>query len=516
MVFIDRVESEGGYMKYLLDNFHVDPNDSMASLRVAVSKRLNLPSSSLRIEILFRHLEWSFSSKKMEMVYDLCVETNEFIRDTTIRFLPDPETKRVKEYSRRDTPVIVGAGIIGLSAALHLARSGAKPIVLERGEEALNSNKTLQNDDRITCYGGYFGRNGATFVHDRTAISEDIFQRLVRAGRVQPSNKDRYLFLSPDDCVLITTSLINDIRNLGGQVLFGCEWIGCDYFLKRLKAVRYLQNNVEQIIKTKTLLLACGSIDPNTASCLQASKIEMDSKKNQIGIILEYPLSEYKAAFLKGARTTWPHFFIHETFKGKDGRPIHFAGPFFSGSIEPHGEFADNELRIALASSSSNSAIFTLFVNLTAKEARNLLGNDDSSPLFHMTYRKDKPYSVPVETVGDFAKKSQPWKLGRAKASYKKGIFMADLHSFLQNPISDSLQYGLVHIGRNYPLFTSTSGLVYGFMETAGSPIDIDHEEGYTNRRGVYAVSSVQNAAMNLNQSVEAGINASDVLLEKA
>lgn len=503
-------------MKYLLDNFHVEPNDSMASLRVAVSKRLNLPSSVLRIEILSRRLEWSFSSKKMEMVYDLSVDTNEFIRDTSIRFLPDPETTRVKEHHRSDCPVIIGAGIIGLSAALHLARSGAKPIVLERGKEALNSNKTLQNEDLITAYGGYFGRNGATFVHNRTAISEDIFQRLVRAGRVQPTNKDHYLFLSPDDCVLLTTSLINDIRTLGGQVLFDCEWIGCDYFMRRLKRIRYIRNDTEQIIKTKTILFACGSIDSNTADCLAASKIDLSYKKNQLGIVLEYPLAEYKSAFLKGARTTWPHYFINETFKGKDGRPIHFSGPFFRGVVVPHGELADNELRIALSSSVDTTALFSLSVDLSEKEARSVFGQGDDSPLFHMIYRKDKPYSVPVETVVDFAKKNHPWKLGKAKASYKKGIFMADLHSFLQNPISDSLQYGLVHIGRNYPLFTSQSGLVYGFMEAGGSSIEIDQEGCYTNRRGVYAVPSVQNLSMNLNDSIAAGVQAADVLLEKA
>lgn len=503
-------------MKYLLDHFHAEPNDSMASLRLSVSKRLRLPSSSIRIEILSRHLEWNIKEKKMEMVYDLCIDTNEFVRDTSIRFLPELEATKVKDCNKKLPPVIVGGGIIGLSAALYLSRFGAKPIVLERGEETLNSNKTLQNEDKLTSYGGFHGRNGAVFIHERTSLSEDIFQRLVRTGIVQPTLKDRYIFLTPENCVLLVTNMINDIRKAGGEVRFNSEWIGCDYFLGKLKRVHYLRNGKEETIKTKELLFAVSSLDSSTVSCLANSKIEVQPKKTRIGLVIEYPYSEYKAAFLKGSRITWPNFFIDETFLSKDGRSIRFTGPYPHSEIHVNGHVANNEARLGLDGKGESTAKFILSVDVNLNESKYIVGSDGDSAFYHMMLRKDKPLSLPVEMVTDFISKREPWKLGRTKPSYKNGVFMCDLHGFLHDSISDILQYGLVHIYRNYPLFSSNNGLIYGFMESAGSPFEIFQEDYYTSKRGVFAIEDPQNLGLNLNQSIQTGVDVASFLLKDA
>ena len=504
-------------MKYLLDHFKAEPNDTLATLRVAVSKRLNLPSNSIRIEILSRYLSWNVQLRKMEIVYDLSVDTNEFIRDTTVRFLPEVEKAPAKTYGKKLPPVIVGAGFTGLAAALSLAKAGAKPIVIERCKESFNTSKTPQNEDEINTYGGFHGRNGALFIHERTPIGEDIFQRLIRAGRVQPINKDRYHFLSPEECVGLTTNMIAEIRKLGGEVLFDADWIGCDYFLGKLKRVRYVRNGKEEQIKTNHLVFATSALDPTTASCLVDSKISLRHKKNHLGLIIEYPYSEYKSAFLKGMRTTWPHFFIEEKFSGKDGRAISFTGPYLHGEIHSHGHLAPNELRFALDGKDETATVkFILSVELSPAEAKLVAREDAISPLFYMTLRKDRPLSAPVEMVTDFVTKREPWKLGRTKPSYKKGVFMSNLHSFLDNSISDSLQYGMVHINRNYPLFASSNGLVYGFIESGGSAFEIVQEDFYTSKRGVFALQEPQNLTLNLNQSLQAGEDIAAFLLDDA
>lgn len=499
-------------MKYLLDKFPCDPNDSLANIRVAVAKRLGLATSVIRVEILRRRLSWT--GTKLLMVYDLVVDTNEFIRDTSIRFLPDPETMRVKSYPYRDTPVIVGAGFTGLYLALRLAQSGANPIVLERHPETLNSNKTLQNPDKITSYGGFFGRSGGVFMHDSKLLDEEIFQRLVRLGRIQPSSKDRVYFLTPEDCVALTTSFVKEIRSLGGQVLFDAQWIGNDYFLGKLKRVHYLRNGKEETLKTRTLVFTNGYIDHETALCLKTAGIDVMASGLQIGVLIEYPWTDMKTSFLKGQRPTWPEFFIHESFKSKNGRGIHLYGPFSMGEIHAHGPLLDNEIRLANDGVREQTAKFIYGIDLSPAEARFVISPDGSPSLHQMLYRKDKPLSVPVESISDFVHKSEPWKITKLKSTYKRGIFIENLHTFLPDNISDAFQYGLVHLAKYYPMLSSPRGLVYGFLESSGCGVSIQQSNYCSSKKGVYVVPPRQTLSMRVNEVFEAANQAADFLLD--
>ena len=499
-------------MKYLVERFSCAPSETLANIRLEIAKQLGLGATSLQIEILNRRLE--YSNQTMRMVYDISVDTNEHVPNATARLLPDLNSIRVGEYKGKDTPVIIGAGLSGLYAAVRLAIAGANPVVLEQASEPQKNVITQQNTGISPSSAGYFGRNGAVLMRDRSAASEDLFQRLVKLNRISPNNKDYYLFLTPDTCVALALDMVEDIRKLGGEVIYNARWVDIKYLLGKVSKVSYIKDQKEEPIKTSHVIFAMGAIDHATSVCLKNAGIRLQRAKNQLGLAIEYPIGEYNYTFLRESHPEWPSFFVKDHFLNRTGRSMHFSGPYLLGALHAHGAMARNELRLSLDAKDASTAIFMLSMTLTPEETKFIVAEDGVPFFFQNNMRIDKPTSAPVESVTDFISKTVPWKLNQCKPSYKNGIFMEDLHRFLPNYVSDAFQSSLQFLSNKYPLLSSHNGLVYGFLEGRGSHEEIEVHDYQTCKKGILAIPGNQNLSLNLNIMLSASYAAVDYLLQ--
>lgn len=117
-----------------------------------------------------------------------------------------PETRKERN---RLSPVIVGSYPAGLFCAWYLAYAGYYPLILERGEEAIKRQKTVEHfwkngvldpDSNVQ-----FGEGGAgtfsdgklnTLVKDSSGRNREVLKRFVEAGAPGKSFISRSLILA--------------------------------------------------------------------------------------------------------------------------------------------------------------------------------------------------------------------------------------------------------------------------------------------------------------------------------
>ena len=130
-----------------LNNVHIPLDYNNEILKNKVAKELKINKAAIKNVSLFRR---SIDARKKDNIYFLCsvdveTDTNEdkLIKKCKNAAKAEKFTYKVKKWKKNVSPVVVGMGPAGLFAALILAQSGAKPIVIERGRDVDAEAQTL-------------------------------------------------------------------------------------------------------------------------------------------------------------------------------------------------------------------------------------------------------------------------------------------------------------------------------------------------------------------------------------
>ena len=122
-----------------VNNIHLSLDYDDKSVRKAVAKQLRIEEKSIKSCKIFRR---SVDARKKDNIYFLTTVDAELNinEDKVCKKCGNAQIAIKYEYNQMKfgnapSPVIVGAGPAGLFAALILARSGANPILIERGRE---------------------------------------------------------------------------------------------------------------------------------------------------------------------------------------------------------------------------------------------------------------------------------------------------------------------------------------------------------------------------------------------
>ena len=122
-----------------VNNIHLSLDYDDKSVRKAVAQQLRIEEKSIKSCKIFRR---SVDARKKDNIYFLTTVDAELNinEEKVCKKCGNAQIARKYEYNQMKfgnapSPVIVGAGPAGLFAALILARSGAKPILIERGRD---------------------------------------------------------------------------------------------------------------------------------------------------------------------------------------------------------------------------------------------------------------------------------------------------------------------------------------------------------------------------------------------
>ena len=201
-----------------------------------------------------------------------------------------------------ERPVVIGFGPCGLFAALILAQSGFRPIVLERGRAVRQRTKDtwgLWRQQRLDPESNVqFGEGGAgTFsdgklysqIKDPQHYGRKVLEEFVKAGA-----PDEILYVSkPHIGTFRLVSMIEKMREeivaLGGEIRF--ESRVEDLLLDDSRAVRGLRLAGGEELACRHVVLAIGHSARDTFRMLHARGVHIDAKPFSIGFRIEHPQS---------------------------------------------------------------------------------------------------------------------------------------------------------------------------------------------------------------------------------
>jgi uncharacterized FAD-dependent dehydrogenase len=518
-------------MKAIVINLSLPLESKEDDLRIKIAKEVRLPPSQFEYRILKR----SIDSRKgqVSFIYSAVVESKAYLSGRNVLPYKEIPPVVIPPSHLKDRPVIVGFGPAGMFAALVLARSGAKPIVLERGKAVEERSKDVErlkkeavlNPESNVCY----GEGGAGTFSDgklNTGVNDErskfVLEEFVKHGAKKDILSDSTPHIGSDYLQNVVKSFREEILSLGGDVLFESRFTGLILQGNHVEGVHYLdKEGTEHSLASQEVFLALGHSPLDTMEILEKEGLLLEPKDYSIGVRIEHLQSKINEAAYHSFATNkaLPPANYKSVVHLASGRSV------YSFCMCPGGYVVNSssELESVLTNGMSNNARdavngnAALLVNVTVKDyfhGHPLDGFYYREALEKSAFLKDKPYQAPVETVGDFLSHATPTTLGPVLPSYQPGVYLADLAKFLPPFIASSLREALPLLGNHQEFYKDPAAVLTGFETRSSSPVRIARDEkGEANIHGVYPLGEGASYAGGITSAALDGIKIALTLL---
>ena len=488
----------------------VDHSDS--ELKRALYKRLNL---HINEELNWKVYRCSIDARKkgtsgVNLVYTIHInagtEEDEILlhaKNKSIRIIYEklfsPPVNEKKQQSTR--PIIIGSGPCGYFAALHLARCGKNPIVLERGKEA---GPRARDVTRFWREGGQvdpdsnvqFGEGGAgtfsdgklyTGIKDKDGAVRMVMQELANHGAPDNILVKGKPHIGTDKLIKVLRSIRNEILSLGGIINF--ETRVDDIIIKSGKIIGVKTSTGEEIISNK-VILAVGHSARDTFSMLHKKGIPMESKPFSIGARIEHPQKMIDNSLygnLSGHEKlgSAPYKFVRHQSKRNARSCYSFCmcpgGLVVAASSEPGHTVTNGMSSYARADANANSGFM---VEVFPKDFEN-----PENPLSGINFQRkweQKAFEIggpagkaPAQLLGDFMKNSASSALGEVIPSYRPGVVLTDLRECLPKYVIKTMQEAVNRVSKQIAGFDRKDAVLTATETRSSSPLRINRDRNF-------------------------------------
>lgn len=389
--------------------------------------------------------------------------------------------------------VVVGSGPAGLLCALRLTERGYAPLVVERGENAEDRVKKVNDffsggalDEESNVQ---FGEGGAGTFSDgklntqthgaHTGLVPGYFVRFGAPEEVSYLAKPH---IGSDKLREVVRRMREHIISAGGEVRFSTRFDGLVSSNGRVTAAKLTSGGVTYEQPADAVVLAIGHSARDTFRVLHADGLVMEPRDIAVGMRIEHlredidraqygrfagtlPAADYKLVSHSGERTVF-------TFCMCPG------GVVVPASSEVGGVVTNGMSDYARDAVNSNSA---LLVSVTRADLRSddlFAGVEFQRELERAAYAAaGGTYAAPVQRAGDFMLGRETKRFGNVTPSYARGATPARLDELLPAPVVRSVRAALPDLGRRLRGFDSPDAVLTGPETRFTSPVRVLRDE---------------------------------------
>ncbi len=512
------------------------PGEGEAKLKLLAAKALRVPERDISAwRILKKSLD---ARKKSDIHYIYTVEVTAagdeaalIARGKNAR-LWVPFAYDIPRVTSEKRPVVVGFGPGGMFAALVLAYSGARPIVLERGPEAEARQRAVEAfraggplDPEANVQ---FGEGGAgtfsdgklhTGTHDQRI--QWVLEQFVKHGAPEHICYDAKPHVGTDVLLRVVRAIRETVIAHGGEVHFGVKVTGLS--VKDGQVIGVTVNEIQEI-ETDQVILAIGHSARDTFAWLHKLGVPMERKAFSMGVRIEH-----RQADIDQAQYGRP--------RGKDLPPAEYAlschlpdgssaytfcmcpgGYVFAAASEEGGVCTNGMSYSGRSGENANAALLVTLKPEDVPYPGVLGGMEWQREIERAAYvYGGEYYRAPCQLVGDFLADRPSAGLGAVAPTYTPGVVYGDLRQVLPEQITNVMAQAIPVLGRKLPGFDAPDAVLTAPETRSSSPVRILRGEDLQSLglRGLYPCGEGAGYAGGITSAAVDGMRCAEAVLRE-
>ncbi len=478
-------------------------------IRAAIIKKLAINAADLLDYAIFKRGVDARKANAILLAYTLDVTVQgeakilaKLRKDPHVKLAPDTSYHFVAQAPANLTkrPVIIGMGPSGLFAALILAQSGFKPLVLERGKAVRERTKDTFNfwrkSELNTESNVQYGEGGAgTFsdgklysqIKDPKHYGRKVLNEFVKAGAPEEILYVSHPHIGTFRLVGMVEKMRETIIALGGEIRFQSRVDDI-----KLSSNEQGQHQVQAVvlhngerIATDHLILAVGHSARDTFEMLYERGVFIEAKPFSVGFRIEHPQSLIDSA-RHGPNAQ------HPILGAADYKLVHHASngrSVYSFCMCPGGT--------VVASASEAGCVVTNGMSQYSRNERNanagiVVGitpevDFPGHPLAGIAFQRHwehqafllggSTYQAPGQLIGDFLANQSSTEFGQVMPSYTPSVRLGNLDTALPEFVISAIREAIPQFAKQIKGFDLADGILTGVETRTSSPIRIKRDE---------------------------------------
>ena len=512
------------------------PEHNAHQLRFEAAQLLRVNNSKIRNLRIVRRSVDARKKPDVKIVYtvEVAVDGNEskILRQSGCKKASIAKGEYYKAPKRREfsgkRPVVVGFGPAGMFAALILAMAGQKPLVLERGEDAVSRHEKVEKffatgelDPKSNVQ---FGEGGAGTFSDgklNTGVNNPrigwVLEQFVKAGARENILYDAKPHVGTDVLLEVVQNIRQRIIDLGGEVRFNSQVVNLRSENGQLTGLE-LQDG--SLVECDAAVLAIGHSARDTFEMLLGREVPMEPKAFAMGVRIEHKQAIVNLAQYGTDSPVLPPA-DYKLVQHLDEKSVYTfcmcPGGYVVAAASEEGRVVTNGMSYADRDGENANAALLVTVNPQDFPGEGVLaGMHWQRQIEEKAYQVAGGYRAPAQLVGDFLNDRPSTGAGNVTPTYRPGVAWCDLRQVLPEQITRALKEALPKLEGSLKGYADDNAVLTAPETRSSSPVRILRDESRQSAlRGLYPCGEGAGYAGGIMSAAVDGILTAEAILAR-